>query len=172
MESFTDLSCATKLSSWFIKRSIGLETGRWLLISQQKALTSEETQKHLWCRCKFPISEPILTWDLLTTTYPNNRAVSGNLCNSRWNQRRSSQASGCTPRPLWLHATKLHPLQATVHTETLTMWNMSPTSFHCFWWANLNPETAVLINTVGVTDGGGRSSYWKASTSWQVLSCK
>ncbi len=83
------------------KKCICLETRRWLLISPQKGLTSEETQKHLWCRCKFPIPEPILTWDLLTTTYPNNRAVSGNLYNSRWNQR-SRQASGRTPRVLWM----------------------------------------------------------------------
>lgn len=87
----------------FIVKCVCLETGRWLLISQQEALTSEETQTHLWCRCRsfqIPI-QPILTWDLLTTTYPNNRAVCGYLCNSRWDQRRS-QASGCTSWPLWM----------------------------------------------------------------------
>lgn len=77
----------------------------------------------------FSFPEVILTWDLLTRTYPNNRAVCGYLCNSRWNQRKSSQASGCMPRALWMDYTlqsHIH-FNPAVYMEMLTNCNMTPT---------------------------------------------
>lgn len=98
----------------------GLDTRRWLSISQQKALTSEKTQKHLWGRCRFQTPELILTCDLPTTTYPNNRAVCGNLCNSRWNQRRSSTQHAARSTPLRMTSTEPRPLHPTLMQCSVT----------------------------------------------------
>lgn len=150
-------------------KSICLETRRWLLISQQKALTSEETQKHLWCRCKFPIPESILTWDLLTTTYPNNRAVCGNLCNSRWNHRKSSQASGCVPRALWVTKHLQNRIQSPTNMSEAQRLRQNST----WWTASLNDPnpgaaaTMYNVSTVSVWDLAVCSllncfKYWKS----------
>lgn len=72
---------------------------------KERALKSGETRKHLVMQ--MPHAP---TW---AATYPNNRAVSGNLCNSRWNQMRSSKSG-------FSRATSVQP---TVSKSSAFIWS-------------------------------------------------
>lgn len=98
-----------ELRDWRQKWSFAaLETGRWLLISRQNPLTSEETRE-FGMRMQESNLSPYSPGDRLSTTYPNNRAVGGDLCSSGWNQR-SGQASDAPPQPppVFWKTTDLH----------------------------------------------------------------
>lgn len=148
-------------------KSICLETRRWLLISQQKALTSEETQKHLWCGCKFPVPDSILTWDLLTTTYPNNRAVCGNLCNSRWNQRKSRAA--CLGHFEWLDTYR------TASSSPQMCGKILLGNGQILTWEQLQKSTTYLLFQceLALSSAANRFRYWKCCLERiHVLSCE